>query len=261
MLKDKIVYRKLPKMSVIDKITALAHGDEYIGQTSAQVESDLHERMSRLRLPFQSSVLDAGCGNGCFVFSLCEEFPFQFYGVDTSAELITFARKEAEYRNCADRCHFFNEDFFSLPSFATPKFDLILSIGSLYWNDNLQSAIKTWTKVAKPGCHLMISLNIVYAPLSVNQLIIVGPIKLLSALTIQKVLADHGWVITEWSNVTERYKKWLTRWVEGAKQLEEEMIEELGAKETKNYSMRTETYREITEKGIMRRVMIQAVKI
>ncbi len=106
-----------------------------------------------IEIPDYAHILDAGCGVGYTLLSLCQNTNRTGIGISLSPEEISRANAAAKSKQLAQRCNF------KVHSFNQPlaaKFDLIIAIESLKHSVDLKQTLKTLTQSLKPEGQLVI---------------------------------------------------------------------------------------------------------
>ena len=100
---------------------------------------------TRLNLPPNSLVLDAGCGYGPVSETLADDFELQVVGIDLMPEVLKLARD----RDIPDP-HFSEADYHRLP-FASESFHGVLTMETLVHAQSVEVVLKEFYRVLKPG--------------------------------------------------------------------------------------------------------------
>ncbi len=147
-------------------------------------------------------VLDVGCGNGWAVRWLVERGAGHGAGVDVSSEMI--ARANAATQG-DDRFSFHVAAGERLP-FGDASFSHVLSIESLYYYPDPAAALREWRRVAAPGAHLAIVIELYRE--NPGSLVWVDAldvdVHVLGASQLVDQATDAGWRDVGWRQVQER---------------------------------------------------------
>jgi ubiquinone/menaquinone biosynthesis C-methylase UbiE len=109
----------------------------------------VNQTIELMPLKDKMKVLDIGCGNGYAVRQIAKKiYPDGMAcGVDISSNMIQTANnKSTEYPNT----HFQIGTFDQLP-FNDQSFDIVLSVESIYYAENLLNALKEIKRITRPG--------------------------------------------------------------------------------------------------------------
>lgn len=95
------------------------------------------------------NVLDIGCGNGYAVRLMAEKIlpSGKACGVDIAENMVNTAIEKSKHLN---NVHFQVANFACLP-FEANSFDIVLSVESIYYAENMLEAVTNVRKVLKPG--------------------------------------------------------------------------------------------------------------
>ncbi len=124
-----------------------------IGKDQAMEKGHGHftdEALSTWNLNSDHHVLDMGCGNGWALRRMIQRGAGSGVGVDISAEMVAKAIPPGRYLQA-------HADTLPLPDAC---FSHILSIEALYYAEDPASALKEWSRVAKPGAKLMVLVDL-----------------------------------------------------------------------------------------------------
>lgn len=251
-------YTRYQRSSLMKSLAAKAHGDAYVGQTSSATYNEIARQVHALALPSGSHVLDAGCGNGCFSHKLALDFPLRITGVDISEDLVAEASRLAVINGIDSCCEFAVEDFTKLTKHQSPTFNLILCVGSLYWGQDVQMTLKTWSRLIKPQGHLLLYLNLCYEKLTKEEEEAIGNTKFIHEQILQDELLSSGWKVCEWTDETNVYIEWLKRWCEGMQEMESALKLEMGHENAFQLVRRFTTYLSLAKKGKVKRIVLKA---
>lgn len=258
MTKIATEYQNYQRSQLMKELAAAAHGQEYLGQTSSAIYPEIQARIKMMSLLPGSRILDAGCGNGAFSFSLACEFPFFVDGIDLGEELTKEATKLALETGLSGKCRFFTGDFSNFTAFPPDTFDAIICIGSLYWGQPLTTILDTWHRITRPGSQLLLFLNLAYTSLNADEKEAIGETQFLSPLTTQNELSQHRWALCEWSDATTSYIEWLKRWCQKMKELSSDLSLEMGKDRVVQLTRRFTTYLALAQKQAVRRIILRA---
>ncbi|WP_195268422.1 class I SAM-dependent methyltransferase [Eubacterium sp. 1001713B170207_170306_E7] len=118
--------------------------------------------MNRLNIPQYKSIesvltqvnpersLDIGFGNGQLLCQFARRFPGQFYGIETSADMLELAARRGEALIAQDRLALGPGNALQIP-FPTAFFDFVYTVNTIYfWEDPLKGCLEIY-RVLKPG--------------------------------------------------------------------------------------------------------------
>jgi cyclopropane fatty-acyl-phospholipid synthase-like methyltransferase len=253
-------YSKYQRQNVTELPARHALGSDYCGQTSSARYADIQAKISSLGLQAGSSVLDAGCGNGCFALRVAKDFGCRVTGVDTSEQVITEATKAAASENLSERVTFQVKDFTNLDGVASGTFDLVMCIGSLYWNPGTESTLRLWQEKLRPGGRLLVYSNMQATALSSEEQSSVGNTKFIDYFAFIESLKTAGFSLGEVFDQTDEYVRWIRKWCEGLEIHKEAMEKTMGVDEFRKFTDRFGTYRLLAEAGKVRRYVLTAIK-
>ncbi len=118
-------------------------------------QSWARELLAKLNLRGDEHILDIGCGDGKVTAEIARAVPQgHVVGMDTSAEMIGFARKTfppAEFSNLK----FQAADAREISHKA--KYDVVFSNAALHWVDDHEAILRGAASVLKPGGRLVVS--------------------------------------------------------------------------------------------------------
>jgi cyclopropane fatty-acyl-phospholipid synthase-like methyltransferase len=251
-------YERYQASSIMKRLAAIAHGENYREQTSSATYDEIACLVEKMALPPESLVLDAGCGNGAFSLPLAESFPLQVKGIDLSQTLIEEAGAKAAKANLTSKCSFSVGDFTALPSYSTASFDLVICIGSLYWGQSLATTLAAWHRITRSNGWLLLFLNLLYKPLDSNEKSAIGVTQFVPALSLAEELAKSGWVISEWSDGTDQYITWLQRWCSAMEEMTDNIVAEMGEEAASQLIRRFMTYYSLAQRNAVRRIILRA---
>lgn len=251
-------YTKYQKQSVTELVARHALGDDYCGQTSSATYSDLKTKFAQLSLPNGALILDAGCGNGCFALKLIHEFGCQILGVDISEELIKEANQSAAQEKLTEKASFKVIDFTTLTAISDQTFHLIMSIGSLYWNPNIEETLSVWSKKILPNGHLLIYSNLQVEELNEQEAALIGNTKFISFKTFVGSLEKHSFKVEQVLDQTPEYVLWIRRWCEGLEIHKDSMKEKMGGEGFANFADRFKVYKQLAESAKVKRMVLIA---
>jgi len=219
-------YKQYEKSSIMKTLAAHAHGKNYIGQTSSATFEEVCELIQKLGLPPKARILDAGCGNGAFALLLAQKFGFQVTGIDLSEDIIKIAQRQTYEFNLNDLCHFFVGDF---SDFVTSQpFDLILCIGSLYWNQPLAQTFQRWHQALNNPGWLVLFLNLAEEVLTLEETKAIDQTSFILIETIKHELTSANFKLMEWRDQTKVYSHWLEKWCHSMSLNQETIFQEMG---------------------------------
>lgn len=122
--------------------------DEYVARYRHRIAvNDLDGLMAGARC------IDAGCGNGGFLFAALEAGAASVAGVDFGVESVEHARAVAKARGVEDRAEFHISPVYTLP-FEDGTFDFGFQNGVFHHLDDQDKAIAELARVIKPGGHI-----------------------------------------------------------------------------------------------------------
>ena len=247
-------YKQYARSQVMDSLGRAAHGSDYCGQTSSATFHEISQRIALWHLPREALLLDAGCGNGCFLLPLQKHFAIKAIGIDLSQDLI----EKAKEKDIHSHCQFIQGDYANLPS-EIPQLDAIICIGSMYWNQSLETTLHCWSERLKEGGKCLIFLNVSISPLTDEEQKRAGG----TQFFIEKNLLEkigHHLEITELLEENATYIAWLQKWCAGMDLYEEDLVREFGEEFSKNMKIRFEAYLEFAKSGKTKRLIIESHK-
>jgi phosphoethanolamine N-methyltransferase len=248
------------KSDVVTSLAKLAHGTDYCGQSSSATFSEIKEQLDFYNINHASKLLDLGCGDGSLSLKIAENYNCHVSGVDISERLIVSARDKADKLNLIDNTMFSTSDFSKLLDVSSMKFDVLLSIGSLYWCANLEKILKLWKDKLEETGKLIIFLNMKYIELTNDEVRSVEGTSFIDEKDMFQILNDIGFGILKISDNTATYVEWLNRWISGMEMLSSEMCEELGKEKAEKISSRFKTYLKLALSGKVKRIILVASK-
>lgn len=101
-------------------------------------------------------ILDAGCGTGASIEPFCKKGVHQIVGVDLSIESLKRTKSFIHKNNLSNVC-LTKADITNLP-FINEHFDIVFSIGSLPYIDNVAKALSELSRVLKRSGVLLVML-------------------------------------------------------------------------------------------------------
>lgn len=237
------------------KLAAFAHGEHYQGQTSSATFIEILSLLSRLPLPDKARLLDLGCGNGTFTKQISKELRYETWGIDLSDLLITIAKNGTQTEH--PLCHFQVDDFVTLKSLNKKRFDCLLSIGSLYWNQPLKKTLFTWKQHLENDGYLIIFSNLKVEKLSIDEEASIGETKFIEKSNLKEILKKYQFKTHHWEDRTSTYINWLKKWCEGMHHFQAEIYEEMGMKNAERLINRFQTYLKLAlEKKVLREIIV-----
>lgn len=123
-----------------------------LSQFNAFDDCQLQFLISTMRLMQPKNVLDLGCGVGRITEYLSAQIPAKFTGIDFADQLVA-AANDRNLNN--ERLSFRTVDINSLPE-DLGKFDLIISIDTLYFADDLEDIISKLKTRLTPNGYLVV---------------------------------------------------------------------------------------------------------
>ena len=106
--------------------------------------------LSLCRVAEAGEVLDVGCGIGVGAVGIAREFGCRVVGVDTSPQMVEWARRRARAAGVGGRVSFAVGDVLALP-FEDGRFDVVIAESVLAFVGDKQMAIAEMVRVARPG--------------------------------------------------------------------------------------------------------------
>lgn len=258
MTKIATEYQTYQRSQLMKELASAAHGAEYLGQTSSAIYPEIQARIKAMSLLPGCRILDAGCGNGAFSLALAREFSLDVDGIDLAEELIQEATKSALEGSLSKKCRFLTKDFATYNLYPAHTFDAVICIGSLYWGQPLSNILDIWHRITRPGGKLLLFSNLAYTSLSADEKKAIGETQFLSSLTVQYELAQHGWALSDWSDTTNYYIKWLQRWCRKMEKLSSSLSLEMGKDRAFQLTHRFTTYLTLAQKQAVRRIILRA---
>jgi ubiquinone/menaquinone biosynthesis C-methylase UbiE len=173
--------------------------------------------------PVADKLLDVGCGNGDFVFSVKEKFT-ECYGVDISPMRIQKAHEVSEEMGIAQQLHFESCDIDGGFPFSESFFNVVTCVSVLEHVFNPPSTIEEIYRILKPGGSFIVQVpNIAWLPLRFQLLF--GTLPLTGGVyshadwehlhnftksVLCQLLQEKGFTISKvsCSGVFARYRKW-----------------------------------------------------
>jgi cyclopropane fatty-acyl-phospholipid synthase-like methyltransferase len=249
-------YRRYSASSVMQQLARAAHGREYIGQTSSATPQEVFTTLQRLQLPPHVRIMDAGCGNGCFAIQIAAHFHADVVGVDLSESLIRQATLDAEASSVSARCRFVVGDF-STTAFGAEAFDVILSIGSLYWGSDVGSMLDHWRTLLARNSAIVIYANLSASRLDAEEITAIGRTRFIEESELLDAFGALGMAVEKFDQ-TEIYQHWLERWCEAMRQNATEIDDEMGRTAGEALRTRFETYLRLAQCRKVKRDVIVA---
>ncbi len=255
-------YARYQKDSLTYPLAVAALGEDYIGQTSSATWPQVKAKVTKLKLPPESKVLDLGCGTGPFACKLAEEFPISVVGIDFSEDLIALANKVAlTNKTIQGRVTFHCEDFSKLESVNDDQFQLALSVGSLYWNDDIEHIIQLWSRKIAASGHLIIFANMQCNDFDAKEKQLIDNTKFVKHDLLTQYLNSAGFTVVETENGTATYIEWLTRWCGAMDTHRKAMEHKMGTDQFGKFADRFQIYLQLARADKVRRLVITAQKI
>ena len=247
-------YKKYGSSHVMASIARVAHGSNYCGQTSSATFDEIINIVNKWSLPKNATLLDAGCGNGCFLFPLYELLKVRVDGIDLCKELI----EEAKEKTTNHLCHFIQGDYSNLPN-EIQQLDGIICIGSMYWDLNLNSTFQCWNSRLKKGGKCLIFINTSTSPLTDEEREKTGETSFFSEKELTESI-NRYFKITLLSVENITYINWLQKWLLGMKKYWKTLIKEFGKGKSESMLIRFEAYLDFAKCGKTKRLIIEAEK-
>ncbi len=146
--------------------------------------------LDRWTLTADHAVLDVGCGNGWAVRWMRDRGAGSGTGVDVSPEMIERAKR----LHGDDHTRFFVAGADALP-FDDGAFSHLLSVESLYYYPDPQTALAEWARVTRPGGRLGVIVDLYREnPATHNWIDALGiPVHLLSEAELAEMAVRAGW--------------------------------------------------------------------
>lgn len=115
-----------------------------------EVGQRLFDRLDYLKIKPQS-VLDLGCGTGCFLWQLKKRYPrAKVIGLDIAKAMLLVARKKQKW--WWSSCSMVNGTMLALP-FVSGAFDLIFANQAIHWSTELRIVIRELNRILNNnGC-------------------------------------------------------------------------------------------------------------
>ncbi len=143
---------------------ALSGVTGFLYQRLLKHEVSRHQVVSNLLPKTGGKILDLGCGNGDFVFTVKDKFA-ECYGVDVSPMRIKKAKCLLEEQHIAQQFHFDSCDIDEGTPFSESSFDAVTCISVLEHVFNPPSTIEEIYRILKPqGTFIVQVPNIAWLP-------------------------------------------------------------------------------------------------
>lgn len=251
-------YQRYQNSNVMQKLAAYAHGEHYEGQTSSATFPEIYQLLNQLSLPRHASILDLGCGTGTFTKQLFKQLDYRVTGVDLSQSLIDHAIHIAQMEGIEEYCKYKTDDFVFLNTLdRSQRFDCMLSIGSLYWNQPLDKALSTWKHHLAEYGYLIIFSNLTIMDLTGEELKCIGETKFIKKVDLIRVFHAFNFKTILWENKTSNYITWLYKWCEGMGQFETEIYKEMGLENGNLLIARFQTYLKLAlQNKVLREIIV-----
>jgi SAM-dependent methyltransferase len=124
-----------------------------LDETFGQIDIYLFDQLLRGRIPRESRVLDAGCGNGRNIRFLLDA-GYDVSAVDSDPNAIGEVMRQAADLNAALPPTNFRREAVEAMSFADASFDVVLSIAVLHFaldDDQFEGMLESMWRVLAPG--------------------------------------------------------------------------------------------------------------
>jgi cyclopropane fatty-acyl-phospholipid synthase-like methyltransferase len=250
-------YSRYLKSSVMKTVAASALKESYKGQTSSATFEEIDSYLASYDLNPKSRILDAGCGNGCFDFDIINKYRCSVLGLDLSCDLVN----EAKYLYATSNTtllDFRQGDFMDERAYPKEVFDLILSIGSLYWGQNIFHLFDLWKKKTHQQSRLLVFTNLEYKPLSFEQQQSIGQTQFIKKSHFETCLLESGWSITQWKDRSQEYILWLEKFIAALEIHKFEILEEMSHEASCKLIERFQTYLSLAKNSQVKRIIIEA---
>ena len=130
-------------------------GFDNVGTLIEKARQGVFAKLLDEQIPFGARVVDVGCGTGQLA-NFLSVANRTVVGTDLSLSSLRLAY-DFKVSNALDRAHFFQMNLFR-PCFKPGSFDLVISNGVLHHTADPFLALKTISRLAKPGRYVLIGL-------------------------------------------------------------------------------------------------------
>jgi ubiquinone/menaquinone biosynthesis C-methylase UbiE len=252
-------YNRYAKSSIMQDIAAQAHGTDFCGQTSSATFAQILKYVVHMNLNVPN-ILDLGCGNGTFAIQLAQHFNNQceVHGVDLSEFLVETANYIAEKKSLQAACKFYVKDFSSDDILTMPvnQYNLIMAIGSMYWDTNIKNMLLNIKKLLAPNANLLIFCNMAFKELSPDDQQNIGNTKFIMYEEFVKALNSLGYSVENVIDDNCTYIEWLSRWNIAVIEKYSQLDLELGTVNADKLQNRFNTYHQLAINGYVKRLVL-----
>jgi cyclopropane fatty-acyl-phospholipid synthase-like methyltransferase len=248
-------YKRYESSSVMKQIAQEAHGKHYCGQTSSATFDEICRILNEQLVNHTHKFLDAGCGNGCFSLKIAEKYRASVEGIDLSQDVINVAISHSTSQKLNQLCTFHVGDFTEIH--GDERYTSILSVGSLYWSQDLCKTLHTWSRLLVENGSLIIFSNLENEGLSVEEQQLIGQTKFIRIDDMFKIAQQAGFVQEANYDETDIYCAWLKRWCNSMSQHLQEIIAEMGEDKAMQLVRRFKTYLKLANsKKVLRMILV-----
>ena len=137
-------YKMAESSTAFAKYCRLAFGEDFSQDGFSDVKQ-LDMILNMVHLTETSSVLDMGCGNGKMLQYIKQKTGSEIYGFDYSDHAIDEAKRRTGLKN------HFQVALLGEKVFTDLKFDLVISMDTMYFAPDMTSVVEQITRWLKPG--------------------------------------------------------------------------------------------------------------
>ncbi|MGY0064949.1 class I SAM-dependent methyltransferase [Streptomyces sp. LZ34] len=242
-------YNSVPALELVGRAV---FGHEYRHQKSSLWPQDLLRSVQALGIAEGSQVVDMGCGNGWASQLLAETLDCQSMGWDISPTNVASAQLS---NTRPHRCSFQLRDMNDVSGYEG-RFDLVLSIGSLYWSRSPRSTVAAWRRLLRPGGTILTYIVKSIRPGATSS-ILPGTAAEADEVDWVQLFSCHGLEVTS-TDRTDRFISWLSAWNSAIDSYRKELRHEMGSESLEEFSNRFLGLARAAEAGELRRFEIAA---
>ncbi|HZM76396.1 MAG TPA: methyltransferase domain-containing protein [Candidatus Limnocylindrales bacterium] len=246
-------YDSYHSVPALEWVGAAVFGDAYLKQKSSVWPRDVLDAARSLGAGHGCRVLDAGCGNGWASTLLARELGAQCTGWDLSPANIAEAR---ELAGGVAGCCFEVRDMADSDGYDR-SFDLILSIGSLYWATDPARVAVAWNTMLRPGGSVLTLITHTDDPAGIAEML-PGTSAAAAATDWPALFEGHGLRVTT-ADRTDRFAGWLDAWLVALHDHEAAVVAEMGAEGYAAFERRFSSMRRGIGEGSLRRLEVRAL--
>lgn len=240
-------YSEFSQSTIMRRIASYAHGNNYIGQTSSANFNEVSNIIESY-CPRVESILDLGCGNANITARISEYFNCRTVGVEISDKLIEDASNHP-------KIEIFHGDFNNIPHSLKGSFDCILSVGSLYWNQDLLHTLKHWQSFLSDKGKIIIFTNLSMSEIPDIHLKSLENTRFIKSRDMHRYVENLNLLLSEIDgNIT--YYQWLKKWVHKTNEIKSSAKDDVSNNFIERISKRFETYLDLCSQGIVKRKIL-----